>query len=716
MGVELGFYPTVKDAYEFQAVSKPFVELMINSRDTIQVIDEDLVTGWSVDVTPNVISYDYSNFRGLTSSNSNSTAHYTKTINLPFNGYYLIILRLRKHPKDTGNVSLYIDDKLLWKTITTTDKSEHTESVQFPITIFKAGDHDFDIKINKQAYISDLVIYPITRYIYSNQKGSINKYCKEIDCTHIGFTENGANENNILTAEIPMHDGLFNQDNKSNIFSDFKDHVTLQLGHDYKNAVYKFGGYTLNPNLSGNKLIFKAMDRFLDYVLQPVDRKFAIGTPPDKDYVSYGSVWELGRYFSSIIEYPIVIDDEYFSLGLSVDYADLTSYNNVTLSNLQKSQDSTKEDSLFLYSGTTPNTIGTYILWSSTTPVNVTNNKLFFLRYNTYNKTPLPINITVWMYRDNETAGDAQPYELIFLGPDNENITDLGTVSSQTDNTGWSGATFNLYNAFKTLNPNSTNFYVTKVSGECTVSSAMASNPSNYGIWIKSLQFYPVSSAAPKLSFEDAKTAYAGMQKTCEDSGHVAFIVPAMDRCDDRIVLIPANYSESAEKLGETTNIIEVSDWSFDPLQDGLCNYRTAYYTTSSTSTKNYVNSRDRNSILRNGYVKSQIEELNGIVSAADAQVSVDNYISENKIKEIGVGFKINGSVLYDTSQYVLAEVDSKRLTSNYRIMSIEHDINLDTEAYISAVDVNRLPAWIRARKIQRQYRDLYNAKHVKIF
>jgi hypothetical protein len=714
MSVNYGFYPTNQDAYEFHAVNNPFIELTVNSRNVEDMIYDNLST-WNGDVTQNTITYDYSTFRGLNSGSANPTLHLTKTVDFYEKGYYLIQLRIRKHPLDSGSITLSIDGNTIGEELITAEKNEHTETIQFPITLFRAGSHDFDITINKQAYVHELFIYPITKYVYSNQKGSINKYVNEIDCLNINFTENGVTENNILSADIPLSDELFNTYNKSNLFTDFKDHVTLSLGHNYRDAVYKFGGYTLNPQMSDDKITLRAMDRFLDFIVQPIDKKFAIGKPPETDFTVYGSVWELGSYLAGILEYPIIVDDEYFTYGLALDYADVTSYNDVTVSNLQKTQDTDKENSLFLYSGTSTGAASS-VLWSSGTPVDVTTNPLFFMRYSCYDMNDLPINVIVDMYKDSETSGDAVSYEIIFLGPDDGTITNAGTAGNKTDNSGWSGLIFNLYNAFKALFPSATNFYVNKVQTKCTVSSTMASNPTDYGIWIKSLQFYPTTSAAPKLSFDDATNCYEAEQKLCSSSNHVAFIIPGEHRAEDRFLLMPADYAESPVELHENTNIIKVNDWSYDPLSDGLCNHRTAYYTATSDGPKYYVHNEDNDSIRRYGRVKSQIEYLNGITTSAEAQASVNTHITENKIKDAGIGFMVHGNVLFNPSQYVLAEMNSKRLNDNYRIMSIEHELDLIENTYYSLIDVNRLPAWLQNRVNERQVRTLYNSSYIRMY
>ena len=699
---EYSFNPTIPNAPSFIAVQKPFWKLIINARDLSNVMYYKLKE-WDKSVTCDEIACESNNFIGLNSSNSNATVELTKTIEFNEDGYYLIFLRMQNHPKDNGNVLLYIDDKKIWEKQEAENKWWHTRTIMYPITYYSKGSHSFNIKISKQAYVHEMFIYKINRYVASSDKAAMEKHAKKIDVTNINFTENSVNENNILTANISLQDNLYDPDNESLLFTEFGDPVTLILGHDYKNAVPKFGGYTIAPSVQDDNIQLKVMDRLLDMIIQPTDHNFSIGIPPSSDYVEYGSVYELAEYLTATLEYPLTINTNPYEYGFQVDFK---STDSIVTTLYATSKDATKGNpppSLFIKPGTTQGD-GEVVLWSSssTNTCDAAVYNYLFFPYSFYGVTnPLPVNVAVEMFKAGQTSANAVRYIIAFTGASVSNP--LGTVKPDLSNSGWPGFKFDLKKAFDSIpTAQSTEYNISKISLIGTINSTQTSNPNNYGIWIPSVMSYKEIFNAPKYSSSDSQNVYEAFQRLCDETNHVAFVNPGMDRTEDILMILPENsISSSGVTLDETTNVRRISSWNYDPLNDGLCNQRHGIYTVSDSNgneTKYNSYYEDMESIKSNRRIKT-LEVLEGINNQVDADKSVKNYVNENKIKKVGVEIPLDGNVLFSPSEYVLTRINSKRLTGDYQIKGITQTLDILGGDFETVLGINRLPGEFRNRQ-----------------
>jgi hypothetical protein len=690
-----GFQPTLRDAPAFKEISKPFWKLIINARK-YPIYAE--LKDWNRSVSCNEITYDYCTFVGLSSSNGNATAVLSATLDFDTKGYYLVMLRRRVHPDDNGEIKLFIDDNEI--KIPGVDEPKiysHPETIRFPIKYYSAGSHDFEIEVNKQSYVHELFVYPITRWVAGSDKSLIEKHTKRFEVNNIDFTENGVTENNILTAKIPLQDRLYNTNNESIIFTDYKDPITLILGHDYKNAMPKFGGFALAPTVSNDIINLKCMGRDLDMINQDLDHNFCIGNPENEDYVEYGSVYELARYLASTLEYPIITQEITEDYGFHIDFRDITAFNNITIANLTKTRDTSKELATLLKPVTTGNFEA--VLWSSATTWNAAVYETLFFPYTFSGITnPLPVNIAVDMYKTGQSIANAVRYYIRFSGgvPGSNN---LGSVTPDYLNSGWPGFRFNLKTAFDTIAA-STEYHISRIALNGTVSS----NPTTYGIWLPKVMSYKEIFNAPKFSNNSSKNVYQAYKKLCEDTNHIAYIQPGIDRSEDKIIILPESSISSIVTVDEKRNLRDISKWEYDPQGQGLCNQRTGIFTidNSQNAAKSYSSYQDIESIKKYERVKTR-ETLNGINNQVDADKSVQDYVTENKIKKVGVEVAVDGNVMYSPVHYVATELNNNRLSGEYPIKGISQKLDIVNGNYESVLGINRVPG----SKLRRQNRTL---------
>lgn len=707
---QYGFRPTSPEAPQFKSIINPFWRLTLDVRDLENTKYYNFTT-WTKSLGSNYTDSSdmYANYTGLSSAQA-SSLDLTKTIYLDETGYYLIFLRVSVDPSNSGKVKLYIDDQQIWNEINCTG-SKCLKTMMFPVAYYQKGNHSFKVNITKQAYVCEIIIYPIKRYVATNDKSGVEKRTNPIDVLNVDFTENGVAESNILTANITLEDHLFNETNESILFTELSDSISLELGHTYQSAVPKFGGYVIAPTLSDEIIQLKCMDRMMDLVIQSRwswAKNVCIGTPPDNTYTQYASVYDMGEYFTKTAEYNLNFIKLYSEDILAFDYSNIKEYNKTSaISGYSKSF---KDSSGIQINPLSATTDGEFVLWQSpyTYDAKIYDGIGFDYNFGVFN-TPLPITVSVYMHKAGQTLSQAVKYNIQFNG-ETTLLNEIGSVTANTSNA-WQWFSFDLKTAFDAITPSS-EYNISKISISGVVTSGMASSPSTYGMMVNTLFAYRVINDAPQFSNSDVKTHFEGLQKLCEETKYIAYIIPSRDRAYDNLYIAPQGSTISPVNIEENVNLIDVNTWDYDPIGDGICNSRSGIYsTTSAPDTKIYVYNEDIESIKKYRRIKTE-EELSEVHTANDATASVNKFVTEHKIKKIGAEITVDGNVLFSPTQYVLTNIGSKRLRGNYQIKGINQKLDIENNYFETTLGINRLPGRFKQR--QRLYMNfLKNQKPV---
>ncbi len=692
--VSYGFRPTAPEAPNFKVIEKPYWKLTINARDIEKCYYSDFtdwIKGPGLDYGIWNSDLDEGSFRLI----GGTTGDVTKTISLEEDGYYLIMLRVLRNAQYTGKIRLYVDNNLIWKDISTSTASGygHTETIMFPIAWYKRGNHNFKINFPvAPAYASEIFIYPIKRYVASSDKASIEKRAIPLDLLSVEFTENNVAENNILTATLSLENKLFNENNESLLFTDFSDPVTFELGHEYKYAIPKFGGYVIAPVISNGNIVIKCMDRMLDMVMQPCYKNIAIGTPPDGNYTQFNNVYDVGQYLTSIIEYPLTFNKQNAEETLAVYFNEQKNYNKV-----QPIAGYTKTFNDSLGTRIKPSNVsnsGEIILWQSSEPYNAYKYTNFGFTYN-FGAFPslMPINVAVYMHKAGQDISKSVKYNIQFSGP-SPTTNKIGTVGYVNTNA-WSWFDAPLKAWFDTVTP-STEYWISKISITGAVDANMVTNANNYGMYTTALTAYKAIADNPQFNNADTSNCYEVMKRLCKETSYVACIVPGKDRTEDYLYMVPDGITGSPVDVDENKNVIEVNTWNYDPLSDGLCTQRRGTYDIGGTINKSYA--WDINAIKKYRRVKTS-EELADIMSTAQGQASVQRYVDENKLKKIGTEINVNGNVAFRPYHFVLTNIGSVNLKGNYQIEGIAQSLDIESEIFNTTLGINRLPGEFKRRQ-----------------
>ncbi len=710
---DFGFKPTTVEAPSFSTIDKPFWKLTVNARDLSNVQYYDFST-WNVSGSADTHYWTspwnsgslYAGAMKLVGPTSGATADITKTINLPDDGYYLIMIRMLSRTTDSGTFTLYVDGNPVWKTITprlvNDARYDHTRTVTYPISYYNGGDHTFKIHMvnpsgTNGVWISEIIIYPITKYVACSDKSHIERNAVNLDVLSIDFTENSVTENNTLTIDVTSEDKLFNSFNESALFTDLGDPITMELGHNYRNAVPKFGGYVIAPSVTENKIEIKAMDRMLDLIMQPCFMNTCIGTKPDTTYTQFSSVYDLAGYLTNTLEYELSFSSALTRFGLSMDYKDKTTCNRT--SSIAGYMGSYQDYNGLKISPSSITSAGEFVLWQSSNPVDVAIYKNFGMDYNIGTSvSSLPVNFSIYMHKAGQTQDNAVKYNVVFTGtttPSNK----IGTVTPNTNNK-WNWFSIDLKNLFDTYlgSGSSSQYNVTKITVSGNIDSTQVNNSNNYSLCFGWMELSQVIADAPQFSDSESKNHFDSLKKLCDETNYVSYIKPGLDRTDDILYIAPNGLSDSPVTLDENDNVLDVTNWTYDPINDGLCNSRLGSYTITGQSTLSYAYAEDIESIKKYRRIKS-FDELSDVQSLTDANNSVTRYISDNKIKRLGTELTVQGNVLFHPSDYILTEINSKGLSGNYQIMGIEQKLDIEEGKYETILGINRLPGMFRQRQ-----------------
>lgn len=698
--------PFFKGMPQATILQNPAWGVILDCKDRQNYIYENLIS-WARSKTCITTSYKYGTTNrtqlvGLNNASADSSVDLTKTVTFPSTGLYRVEIEVYKEPGSKGTITLYDGATKIDDVKSLNSKYGHHERIVYPVRKYTSGAHSLKITLTRNGLVSNMYIYPIKRYT----GGSVDHSLSEdiLDVNNIEYTMNAHNSMDTCDIDIGLKTEYWNEENPSLMDFGFTDSMTVLVGENRTDLQPVFGGYILGPIPSDDMstVTIKGVNRFLDMMRVPTYHDFNIGTLPAdaKDtqatYISFASVYKVSEYLATTLNYPIDIAGVPISFGMNIDFNSADQYNTVIGGGLNKYLDTSfghPAPSLKLLPG--PNA-GKFecVLWTG--EQNIVDYPMFNMDYHVSGagaKYPLQFDIKFRMYKDGETLSNARDYIVRFNGTDiHTNI--IGTFKQDLINS-WPSLTFNLKDLFdKSKSGASSAYHLVQVSLVGTLTPEQIIHPLCRTIWIDQIYTYNVIEHAPTYSSNGVKYPWDELQDICNQTFHVAYIVPGLERRDDVLVLKPLEIAVTDEVLedGASGNVLEITSWSDDPVSDGYKNqanrtFNKAIGKDKTTPSNTYIENRDE--VNLNGPFQDH-EFYDNITSQAASDVKTQQYIDDMSRTRKAYSATITGTTIIQPAHYIVANVVGNHISSTDQIMNITQTLNIVDGMFTCKLDLNQ--------------------------
>ena len=709
--------PILNDQGPLNIISDPYMEVIVNAKDRTNIQYTDLLT-WDRSTTCNTKLWQGYTYIGLPKDgNTGATVDLTKTINLPKRGLYEIEIIAYIGPQ-AGVFQLYDGTAKIEGLQSTQSQWEAYRRFRYHVRTFSSGNHNFKLSLSYNTSVVGMSITPINQL-----KGNSNEKTRDsntrLDIQTCEFTGNNISDINTLDLKVAMKDAYWKPDSPdSGMIFEFTDSVTILVGEDPNSVIPKFGGYILGPNLDKGVLQLSGVDRLMDLQRQPLYHNFSIGTAPTSDdvktlpYIEFPNVSTLSRYLSETAEYYIATDEITQDYGFKLDLSNQAEYNSINCTGaFQKAWDpnwgNPKPSILIVINGT--GTGQTFLFNSVQTYDAAVYNYLHFDYCITAVslENPLPFNVIVTMHTAEETLADAKDYVIQFTGAgDQSNV--IGSVKPILSG-GWERFNVDLKAMFDSIHP-STEYNISKIRHEGVITQDMIDLNKCRSIWIDNPFSYKDEEHAPKYSSQDVKYPMEELQQLAEQTNHAIYTRPGVERCDDHLIVVPEENNVSEGYILEGENLLEISNWTYNPQQDGFCNqaHRSFNFSEDKSGESFYQNLE---SINKRGYGPWQNHQfLDSVTTQADADTDAKNYVVANSRPNKSFTAKIRGTTMIWPAQYIPVMSKSNRINGVNLIKAITStfDMNAD-DRFTTSIDLNKPSKnyLSKQRALRRQLRNL---------
>ena len=694
----------LNDQGPLNIVSDPFMEVIINSFDRNNIIPED-VTQWSRSQTCDQNTWQGHQYVSLPSSSSADYVDLTKTVVFPSSGLYqLEVLAQRSTTCDW--MELYVDGVLIENRVSLKHDWQHWHYVFYHAHKYSKGSHTITIRAAKSTPIVEFMAKPIRQFI-GDSEGTPRNSSRRLDIQTAEFTENTIGDIGTLNLKVAMKDDFIDTENPDSGFMfEFTDPITVLIGEDRKSIIPKWGGYILGPVPDKEALQINAVDRLVDLERQQLFNNFLIGTASTTDStntltnISFSNIFQFAKYMSETSEYGIPTDEINEDYGFKLNFANIDEVDNLYCSGaFAKSFDMNwgypKPSLKFTLSGKTGEGVLTLFNSANTWDAAIYNYLDFHYCFSRVSlDNPVPFNVVVYMYKANETYAQAQKYVIDFTqGYDVDDCT-IGSVKPVYSGD-WELFHVDLKSLFDNMYP-STEYNITKIELRGTVTQGMLDQNKCRTVWIDNPLSYDEVNSAPNYSAQDVKTPYEQLQDMHDQNGLVVYVKPGIERCDDRLIVIPEENNISEEYILEGRNLLEISNYVYDPRSDGICNYAIRTYHPASDSDDTTTKSEqtyyaDKKSIFSRGYGPWQkYEDLSDVTNDSDALKNAQTYVTANSRPKKSFTAKIFGSTLVWPEEYIDMLSKTYRITGSHKIKTITHNYDENGDyRFTSAIDLN---------------------------
>jgi ElaB/YqjD/DUF883 family membrane-anchored ribosome-binding protein len=252
---------------------------------------------------------------------------------------------------------------------------------------------------------------------------------------------------------------------------------------------------------------------------------------------------------------------------------------------------------------------------------------------------------------------------------------------------------------------------------------AAANNKQGATIYIDNITVYQYRNMVPRFNRSELKKVLEELQEVCKLSGYVAYTSPAMERRDDRLVVIPSGASTSDLRIVENKNLLNVSGVEYKPLDWGLCNYAIRTYTLTEkipkpaksdktkakrkkkqVKTKTKKKKQQYKTVKHEGKVTKEeadsyiwygpltsIEQANDVKSKAEAAELADKYVESHAFHSIAFTAKILGTALLDPAHLINVSIPSKQIFGAFEVKAINYELNTVSGEYTSQITFGQL-------------------------
>lgn len=695
------FLPTLRGENYPLSYKNPYWSLIVDVKDGENIYD-DYLRNWNRSASCDVNTWNGSTNVGLSNSSA-STVNLTKNVYFPKDGLYRVELRAPRRPSYGGLITLYDGSTQIEEFKSTWHTWEHYHYFQYGVRWFTKGTHALKINLTKPAYVDSIFIYPITRY-EASKDNLIHPGNVRLDVSQIMWTMNAISELDTIDIDTTLKPEYRKPSNDSGWIFDLTDSITLLAGPNRKSMEPIFGGYVLAPIPSDDKktLTIKGISRFYDLQRQPVYHNFSIGKAPASDdkktlpYISFSNVQDLVRYLAETAEYGINCAGIPIQFGFYKNMADSGQYDDVQVTGFRKDYDEkfgNPRPSLKLTPGDTAGACEC-VLWQSDDPTNAVDAPIInidYYRKGAGSRYPLPFDVQITMHKLGETIDDAIDYVVRFSGKDTRSNV-IGSVKSK-DKATWPCINFNVKEMFDKYAPSS-EYNISKVSIISTTTQDMVDHPQCRAVWFDNWYSYGVKDHSTKMTSADVKDPFEELQNIYEKTGHIAYIVPGLERKDDILVLKYQDDAITDEVLsdGPGGNVLAVKSWNYDPISQGICNqaHRTFDFNENKSGSA-YV--EDRKSIVRYGPIQNH-EFLDDVITQADADTLAAKEVQDHAHESPAFSVDIHGSVLVEPLHWIPCDIKEHNITGLQKIKSITQVITRSPDAgkpeFTGTIDINQ--------------------------
>jgi hypothetical protein len=698
--------PIFKGMPKANILQNPAWGVILDCKDRQHILYSDLTT-WSRSATCVTTSQGHgtnnlNKLVGLNSKSTASTVDLTETLTFPSTGLYRIEIEVYKYATHNGKIQFYDGGTQIEDVKSLTYKYGHYERIVYPVRTYNSGTHNLKITLGKVGYVSNIYIYPIKRYT----AGSVSHEASTdiLDISNIEFTMNAQTEMDTCTITAGLKNSYWNNLNKSLMVFGFTDSVTVLIGETKKDLTPMFGGYILGPTPSDDLSSFNinCVNRFLDMMRVPTYHDFHIPSSSAdakataKKFLNFSSVYKIHEYLASTLDYPINCAGIPFDYGMNMDFSDTSQFDSVIEGGLKKAYDTGfghPSPSLKLTPGNKPG-LFECILWQGDQDV---------AQYSTFNldyhvsgagaKYPLKFDLKFTMYRTGESRLNAKDYIVRFTGVDKQTSI-IGSYKQDVLST-WPSLNFNikkLFDFFK--NANSSEYHLVKLSLVGSITPSQANHPLCSAIWIDQIYTYSEVQQAPSYQSSGVNYPFDEIQDVCTATNHIAYIVPGLERRDDVLVVKPMEIALTDEVLndGLNGNILEVTNWSDDPVSDGYKNQANRTFNKKISKTKTTPSNtfiQDTAAVIENGPFQDH-EFWDDVNNQTVSDLKTTQYVQDHSTARKGYSTTIPGSTLIQPCHYIVANLTGSHIVTTDIIVTITQTLDIQNGSFKCTIDLNK--------------------------
>ena len=695
-------------------VDDPYLKVRVDVKD-----HENIKSYWLDTWTRSVTFNNYNHFKdgrrwvGLDLQNTNTSGDLTKTITLPYDGYYIINISTYQNPRYTGGFQLYDGTTAIEDYNTLNSPWPHTSWVEYKPRYYTQGSHTFKISMTKSGYVGKFVITPITRFEGDNRA---NKYKsrQRLDFTNLEFTQNSVTELNKLSMDMVMGEKYYaDYDYGNSILKfHFDDPITIWLGNKANNTRAVYGGYLTGYNGDDETLTIEGLDTLYDLERQCIFQNFSIagGTGSDSNnepFTPFSSVYELTRYLSTVADYPIPAFNVPHDYAFYKNMGDSGTYNAIPVTTWGKDLDTqhgNPKPSMKLYVDKNIGSATAILYYDPSNPYDAMTYDRFTMDYyfgGSTARNPLKFNVHFTVHKTGETINNAVVYNVHFTGgTDSRTIGNVRVVK----NGEFQRFQINLKNLLNNyLNPSrTTNYYVSKIELTGTVTKTETGSRYSSGVWIDNIGAYKEINHASKYASQDVKTIFGEIQQVCERTSHAAYVEYGDSRSEDSLVVVPELWTTSNCVIDEGNNLITFDGFEYDPPNEDFGNNR---HITYNDANNNYRNVTYQDFDIQDHYRLVQVHEfMDDLDNNNDATLEAKNWVENNKHPRLGFTLNILGDGGLLPLQYCNVNLPRRRIVGDYQVKTITHNYDQDSSPkYTTKVDFGRSSSrfrnWIRSTR-----------------